>query len=93
MRKCCGNSTSAGVPNFLFPCEVLWEQHSCMSSNILLPHLLDPAYFTRQCDHNYYRNYDNILCLYILLCYYYRCCSIVIIINDSLGAAYIVHLY
>ena len=52
--------------------------------------LLEPAYFTiGQCDDNYYRNYDNILCLYILLCYYYRCCSIIIIIIDSLGAAYI----
>ena len=25
MRKCCGSSTSAGVPNFLFPCAGVME--------------------------------------------------------------------
>ena len=66
-----------------------------MSSQFSIAFLLEPVYLTiGQGYHNYYRNYDNILCLYILFCYYYyRCCSIIIIISDSLGAARIVHLY
>ena len=47
----------------------------------------------RQGDHNYYHSCDNILFLYILLCYYDRCCTIIIIIGDNLGAAYIEYLY